>query len=258
MSPFDLLAQGQNGQVIENLARQFGLSNEQAADAVKTMLPTLTRGIQANIQTKGGLESLLRALGSGKHARYYEDPNIIGDEAVQADGRAILGHVLGSDRQSRALAKQASYATGIGGAILEQVLPYLVSILMGMIFKNGGGNIEDILRRLPNGGGLGGGGGRGGGGAPDMSNFPKMPDTGGGGGNYVPQQHETIPFDEVANEVSRRGPLPGGFTGSIRDAIGSALGARTGGIIGWIIKFIVLRFGWRILRGIVGMFLGGR
>lgn len=267
MSPYDRLAAAQNGQVLDNLAQQFGLSQEQTADAVRTMLPTLTRAVQANIQTKNGLESLLRALSSGRHERYFDDPGIVGDPAVADDGRAILGHMLGSERNSRALATQASYATGIGGVLLEQLLPYLASILMGMLFKDGGANIEDILRRMPQGGG--GGGGLGdilnrlpGGGSNDVdtSGFPKMPDTSGstGGGDYVPQPSQPIPYEEIANEVSRRGPLPGGFNGGIRDAIGSALGSRVGGIMGWIIKFVALRYGWRILRGIIGMFLGGR
>ncbi len=250
MSPFDLLAQGQNGQLIGNLARQFGLSDAQAEDAVRTMLPTLNRAVQTNIQSKSGLESLLRALSSGKHQRYYDDPGTIGDPDAVADGRAILGHMLGSERQTRALARQASYATGIGGSILEKILPQLASILMGMIFKQGGGSIQRKFDRMP-----------------DTQGFPGMPDTGGGslgGGRdttYSPREYEApepFPYEDVAEEVSRRSPLPGGFSTSIRDAIGGMLGGKTSGIIGHIIKFVVLRFGWKIVRGIIGAVLGGR
>lgn len=256
MSPFEMLAKAQNGQVITNIAEQFGLSPEQAEDAVKTMLPVLTRSVNANIQSKQGLESLLRALGSGRHERYYDDPATLADQSTVADGEAILGHILGSDRQKRALATQASYATGIGGALLEQLLPHLAKILMGMLFKNGGTSIGREF----------GGGGGGYSPAPDIQGFPRMPDTGSGNsdwGDYTPQEtaeqrHEPAPYDEIANEVSNRSRLPGGFSGGIRDAIGSMLGGKTSGILGYIIKFVALRFGWRILRGIVGAFLGGR
>jgi len=252
-----MLTQAQNGQVIDNLAQQFGLSPDQVEDAVQTVLPVLTRSVQTNIQSKQGLESLLRALSSGHHARYYEDPSTIGDPAAAQDGEAILGHMLGSERQKRALATQASYATGIGGALLEQILPYIANILMGMIFKNGGPSIGREF------GGGGGGYSR----APDIKGFPRMPDTGGSGGNwqgdYTPQdmnteQYQPVPYDDIADEVSNRRRGPGGFTGGIRDAIGGMLGGKTSGIVGYIIKFIVLRFGWRILRGIIGMVLGGR
>ena len=260
MSPFDMLAQAQNGQVIDNIATQFDLSHEQAEDAVRTMLPVLTRSINANIQSKAGLESLLRALASGRHEQYFDDPSAALDPATQADGEAILGHILGSKRQSRALATQASYATGIGGALLEQLLPILAKIIMGMLFKNGGPSIGREFGRDAGGSGYNP--------APDIQGFPRMPDTSGSGsgtdwGDYTPQEttaerYQPVPYDEIADEVARRGPLPGGFSGGIRDAIGSMLGGKTSGILGWIIKFIVLRFGWRILRGLVGMILGGR
>lgn len=249
MTPFDLVAGGQNGRMIENMASRFGLSEAQAEDAVRTMLPTLNRAVQTNIQTKSGLESLLRALSSGHHERYYDDPGTFSDTAVASDGRAILGHILGTPRQTRALAKQASYATGIGGALLEQILPYLASVLMGMIFKQGGSSIRRKFDR-----------------GPDIQGFPGMPDTGGnarggGGDSYSPQEYEApeqFPYEDMADEVSRRSPLPGGFSTTIRDAIGGILGGKASGIAGYIIKFIVLRFGWRIVRSIIGAVLGGR
>lgn len=260
MSPFDMLAQAQNGQVIDNLAQQFGLSGEQAEDAVRTMLPVLTRSINANIQSRDGLADLLRALGSGRHEKYFDDASAAMDPATEEDGRAILGHILGSDRQSRALATQASYATGIGGSLLEQFLPVLAKILMGMLFKNGGPSIGREF------GGGGGGYSR----APDIKGFPRMPDIGGSGTNgsddwadYSSQEdygaeREPVPYEEIADEVSNRSRFPGGFSGGVRDAIGGMLGGKTSGIMGWIIKFVVLKFGWRILRGVVGAFLGGR
>ena len=256
MSPFDMLAQAQNGQVVQNLAQQFGLSQEQTEDAIQTMLPVLTKSINANIQTRDGLASLLRALASGKHEKYYDDPAALTDPSSIADGNAILGHILGSDRQTRTLATQASYATGIGGGLIEQLLPQLAKILMGMLFKNGG---PSIGRQFNDNG-------RGYSRAPDIAGFPRMPDTGGGNiewGDYTPQETQTpktapVPYDDIADEVSNRGRAPGGFSGGIRDAIGGMLGGRTSGVFGHIIKFIVLRYGWKILRGIIGGFLGGR
>lgn len=256
MSPFDMLTQAQNGQVIDNISKQFGLSPDQTEDAIRTMLPVLTRSINTNIQSKAGLESLLRALGTGQHERYFDDAEAALAPETLSDGQAILGHMLGSDRQSRALATQASYATGIGGGLLEQLLPVLAKIVMGMLFKNGGPSIGREFG--------GGSSSR----MPDIQGFPRMPDTGGGDGrtdwgDYTPQetnpkQYERVPYDEIANEVSNRSPLPGGFSGGIRDAIGGMLGGKTSGILGWIIKFVVLRFGWRFVRGIIGMILGGR
>ncbi|MEL6287301.1 MAG: DUF937 domain-containing protein [Pseudomonadota bacterium] len=251
MSAVRQFKRAQNGAIIDNLAAKYGLTHEEAEDTVQTAVPVLTRAVQANIQSKQGLEELLRALASGHHAKYFEDATTLGDPATVSDGEAILRHMLGSDRQARALQTQTQYATGIGGDILEQILPQLASILMGMIFKNGGPEIgrqfgRDTISRVP-----------------DIDGFPRMPDT-SGGTSYrrddvaPPKWDQPAPYGEIAKEVEKRGRAPGGFSGGIRDAIGRSLGGRGGGILGWVVKFIVLRYGWRIFRAVIAMFLGRR
>lgn len=107
------------------------------------------------------------------------------------------------------------------------------------------GDLSDILRRgmgLPGGGGgparpAGGGQMGGGNGLP----FP-MP--GGGGGGIQ---------------------LPGGAVGGgllwniVRSVLGGALGGfQSQGMLGWIIKAVVMRYGWSILRALLGRGFGGR
>jgi hypothetical protein len=84
--------------------------------------------------------------------------------------------------------------------------------------------------------------------------FP-WPQSGGnqGGGLPMPQ-----------NGPGRGIELPGGNVGGsmlwniVRQILGGALGFQSKGIMGWIIRTVLMRYGWQILRTILGRGLFGR
>lgn len=112
-------------------------------------------------------------------------------------------------------------------------------------------------------------------GAPGASPQSPQPsgDTGfggaGGGGSPLPIPGDRIPGvnapadNQWGNlpEVIRRGgqQVDGNDLGKVvRDKIGSTLGFPNTGIVGWIVRFLVLRWGWGLLRGILGRMFTGR
>lgn len=147
-----------NGTVVETVARQFNLSPNDAQNAIKHMMPALTRGVQRNIQQEGGLESLLGALAKGQHQRYVEDPSVLAKEETVQDGNAILGHILGSKDVSRNVAGHAAQQTGLDFGLLKKMLPVVATVLMGSLSKQT--RETGILEQAA--GGLFGGGGGGG------------------------------------------------------------------------------------------------
>jgi hypothetical protein len=170
---FDMLNQSQNGQGIDQLARQFGLSQQQAQQAVQALMPAFSQGLKRNASDPYGIAGFMSALASGQHGKYFEDAqNAFSPQGV-AEGNGILGHLFGSKDLSRAVAAQAAQATGIGQDVLKQMLPVIASMVMGGLFKQstnqmqgaqaggfGASNplgeiIEQMMRQ--GGGGLGGG-----------------------------------------------------------------------------------------------------
>lgn len=170
---FDMLNQSQNGQGIDQLARQFGLSQQQAQQAVEALMPAFSQGLKRNASDPYGIAGFMSALASGQHGKYFEDAqNAFSPQGV-AEGNGILGHLFGSKDLSRAVAAQAAQATGIGQDVLKQMLPVIASMVMGGLFKQstnqmqgaqaggfGASNplgevIEQMMRQ--GGGGLGGG-----------------------------------------------------------------------------------------------------
>jgi len=135
MNLFDMLAGAQGGNGLDALGKRFGLSPQQTQSAVEALLPAFSQGLRQNVSTPGGLGSFLQALASGQHAQYAQDAGKAFTPQGVAEGNGILGHLFGSKDLSRAVAAQASQATGIGQDTLNQMLPTLATMLMGSLFK---------------------------------------------------------------------------------------------------------------------------
>jgi hypothetical protein len=124
---------------ISQLARQFGLTPQQAEGAVQGLAPALTGAMARNARQPGGLEALQNALASGGHTRYVDDPASLTDPAATEEGNKILGHLLGSKDESRRVAGEGARATGIDVDILKQMLPLVADMVMGSTGKRAGG-----------------------------------------------------------------------------------------------------------------------
>jgi len=137
----DLLLGSQSSDAVGALAKQFGISESQARDAVSSLAPSLSRGMQHRTKESAGLDSLINALGKGNHARYIDDPGVLGRQETIDDGNSILGHVFGSKDVSRNVAKHAAQETGLGSTLLKKMLPVVATMVMGTLGKKilGGG-----------------------------------------------------------------------------------------------------------------------
>jgi hypothetical protein len=196
---FDMLSQAQDGRGMELLARQFNLSQQQTQLAVEALLPAFSQGLKRSASDPYGLAGFMTALASGNHAQYFDNASkAFSPQGVQ-QGNDILGQLFGSKDLSRAVAAQASQATGIGSQVLQQMLPVLASMVMGGLFKQSTGQTPGAQA-----------GGFGGGNNPLGQIIEEMMKQGGGmmGGQQTPQQGQSPqsqapqgqnPFDPLGN-----------------------------------------------------------
>lgn len=177
---FEMLANAQNGNGMEALARQFGLSQQQTQAAIDALMPAFSQGLKRNASDPYGVSSFLQAMASGQHAKYFDDATRAFSPQGVDEGNGILGHLFGSKDISRAVASQAAQATGIGQDVLKQMLPVIASMIMGGLFKQSTGQMQassgsnsplgDILgQMMRQSGGMGGGGMMGGGQQPQQA-----------------------------------------------------------------------------------------
>jgi hypothetical protein len=220
MNLFDMLANAQNGQGMDQLARQFGLSQQQTQAAVEALLPAFSQGLKRNASDPYGVGSFLNAMASGNHARYFEDAQNAFSPQGMAEGNGILGHLFGSKDLSRAVAAQAAQATGLGQQTLQQMLPVIASMIMGGLFKQstnqlnpaqqaggfgGSGNpLQEIIEQMMRQGGQLGGGMPGGQPqqAPPQRQTPQQPQPGQSGDPF------DNPFGKILKDMFG-GAIPG-------------------------------------------------
>ena len=167
------LLDANDGQLVGQLARNFGLDEGQAGAALRHLVPAVAGGLKNNLGQAGGLEALLGALQNGQHARYVDRPDVLDQPDTVNDGNAILGHLFGSKDVSRQVAARAAQGAGLDASLLKKMLPVVAAMAMGALNKQAAGNamnsgaggaggLGDLLGGLLGGGGAQTGGGAGG------------------------------------------------------------------------------------------------
>ena len=175
----DILAQTGG---LQSIARELGLSEEQATSGAAALAPAILGGLkkQAQSQPTGieGLGGLLGQLGGGGLL-----DNVLSPEPTNSSlGNNVLGQIFGSQDVSRAVAHNAASTSGLDPALLKKMLPILAMVVAGYMSKQSGGAATQGSSAS---GGLGGllGGLLGGGGrsAQGASGFGAMLDMNGDG-----------------------------------------------------------------------------
>ncbi|ACM38845.1 MULTISPECIES: DUF937 domain-containing protein [Rhizobium/Agrobacterium group] len=147
---FDMLLRAQNGAAMDAMAKQFGLAQEQVAQALAALTPAFSSGFKRTAANPYDLSSLFTALSSGNYAQYFEDMGKAFTPQGIADGNQVLQQLFGSKEVSRAVAAQAAQITGIGQDILKRMLPAMADTIMGGLFKQSLGQMQQASNPFAN------------------------------------------------------------------------------------------------------------
>ena len=237
-----------------SLAAKYGISPQAAQDAMLSLLPTLSAGIEHATLSPGGIARLLETMAQGHHQDIISNPDLVGHPDTVADGNSIIGQLMPRGLPQATLQAAASQS-GVPASLMSGMAPAIAVFLIGYLFRNSGGMLGNII-----GSAMGGGGG--GASIPQMPQMPPMGRPAMGGGMMPPMPDlrnlgtGNNPYGNIASTIRNGGPLGGSVAGSVRDVLGSALGfGSSRGIMGWIIRMLVLRYGMTILRGLLRSFM---
>jgi len=131
----DLMRAAQGGAAMENMSRQFGLSLDQTRRSMEALMPAFALGFQRNAADPTGFANLLRMMGSGQYAGFFEQPGMAFSPLGRREGDTILGQLFGPE-VSRQVANQAAAWAGVGPDIMRQMMPTVATMLMGGLFKS--------------------------------------------------------------------------------------------------------------------------
>jgi len=156
---------------IQSVARELGVSEDQAASGAAALLPALLGGFkkQAQAQPTGldGLAGMLGGLGGGG---LLDD--VLGPQPTSVNrGNDVLGQIFGSKDVSRTVAQTAATRTGLDPSLVKKMLPMLAMLVAGYMAKqsrataspqasgglgNMGGGLGNVLAGMVGGSGQGG------------------------------------------------------------------------------------------------------
>ena len=131
----DMLLGDDSKGALQEMSRNFDLTEAQTKTAVEGLIPALSRGLQKNSASAPGMDDLLDALRTGKHERYMDSPDSLNTAATTKDGNDILGHIFGSKEVSREVASRVSKKSGLSSVLLKKMLPIVASLVMGALSK---------------------------------------------------------------------------------------------------------------------------
>lgn len=235
---------GQDGKNLTRLAKGLDLEPEATTAVLRAVVPELSHNMERETLSRGGLAQIIQHLGNPAQRDFLNDEvELDSAEAVQ-HGNQLLGTILRTKYQSRALADRAESETGVPAYKIRKMLPRIANVSMGALQQQATPSLEDIFKKIPS---LSG----------NRSTNPTSPNTGHSplpipGDNWGGKDRNG--YDDLSDVLRRRQrPLQSHPLWSIaRQILGSILGFKSKGILGYIIRFIVYRYGWSVVRMIFG------
>lgn len=190
MNPLEILNQLGG---LQSMARELGVSPQQAQTGAAALLPAILGGFKKQAQPAGleGLGGLLNGLGGGGLL-----DNVLSPQPTNVNlGNDVLGQIFGSRDVSRSVATHASSQSGLDPALLKKMLPILAMMVAGYMAKQGGGAAP--AGQADGVGGLGGLLGKlAGGGAPQLG-ATRLQSRGGGLASMLDLDGDGNPLDDI-------------------------------------------------------------
>lgn len=164
MNILELLGGGQAKEIIENISKQAGTTQQETSSVVNAAGPLLMGMLKNNASSEQGAAGILGALSKHDGSVFDNLGAFFGNnEASSADGLGILGHILGGKQNEVQTA--ISKETGVSIGSIAKILPLLAPLIMGYLGMqsknkkvNTGGGLGDLLGGML-GGNAGGAGG---------------------------------------------------------------------------------------------------
>lgn len=151
---FEIMQAAQGGKAYSNLGQQFGIGPEQAQQAVEAVLPAISMGLQQQAQTVQGWQNILSTLSQSQNSAQAFDSDGDGiPDHLENEGQNALGNMFGGPAVTQAVAANAAQFAGLPAAMMQQMLPVIMSMVIGGLFKGAANNgLGGLLGQMMQGG----------------------------------------------------------------------------------------------------------
>jgi len=183
---------------VQSIARELGVSDQQAAAGAEALIPAILGGFKRQAQAHpagvDGLGGLLQQLGGGG----LLDEVLAPQPTDVSRGNDVLGEIFGSQDVSRTVAQHAANQSGLDASLLKKMLPMLAMLVAGFLSRQHAAAAPPAESAAPEGGILGsvlGGLLAGGATAPGAGGGPGL-------GALLDLNHDGNPLDDILRMAS--------------------------------------------------------
>lgn len=148
MSLYDVIASAQQGQCYANLARRFGVEEDQAADAVYHLIRAMLPGLGAWISTKDGLLELLASFSGDGYEQALLSADAMADRPLRDRGAALVTALKERVPLDPDCIRSAATESGLAAEMLSRLLPYAAVLMMAALRQKADQPMRAVLARL--------------------------------------------------------------------------------------------------------------
>jgi Bacterial protein of unknown function (DUF937) len=141
---YEVIRSAGGGEVVEALAREAGVSREQAERALRLLLPDLGRAIRRTAESRTGAPAVHAAMQDERYGRYLEDPEALLEPAAAEDGERVLMEVL-DDAQREEIVRGTAAAINADEDRVHKLLPLAATLAMAAL----GQQLREPSPRIP-------------------------------------------------------------------------------------------------------------
>lgn len=140
MGMLDMILQSAlSGNTLEPMAKNSGLNQSQVSDILSKVAPVLLGRANANFKGEQDSSSLVNLIKENDMDSLQKNPDILADKSR---GNTILGELMGSKDESRALAADVGSQLGIDVGAIKSLLPMLAPLVLGGLNKQAGSSLS--------------------------------------------------------------------------------------------------------------------
>jgi hypothetical protein len=132
MELYDILRTAGAGAIVEDLAKDARVARDQAAEALRTLLPEFGRAIRRAGESRTGAPAVHAAMQDERYGRYLEQPGALREAAAAADGERVLEEVLDEEQRDGLVRSVAAGMQADEGSV-RRLLPLVATLAMAAI-----------------------------------------------------------------------------------------------------------------------------
>jgi len=145
MNVLETMLSAGGGNVVKQLAAQFGITPEQVSSSASVLLPALAHGAKEKLDS-GDSSGLSQLISGGSLTKFVDNPSTLASPAAIEQGTSLLSKIFGAQDLS-SIASMVAEKSGVDSSVATRLLPIAAALFGGLLSQHtaAGGKLTDVV-----------------------------------------------------------------------------------------------------------------